>query len=155
MKIAIGADHGGFELKQRLVQHLQSLGHQVRDVGTSSTEAVDYPVFARKVAEAVASGQVERGIMIDGAGIGSSMVANKVPGVRAGVCHDTYSAHQGVEHDDMNVLCMGERVIGIEVAREVVASFLGAAYHPEERFERRLDKVRAIEQRYLKTAPDG
>ena len=107
MKIAIGADHGGFELKQKLVEHLRAKGHDLRDLGTDSTTAVDYPVFARRVAEAVATGQAERGIMIDGAGIGSSMVANKVPGVRAAMAYDVSSARNGREHNDANLLTLG------------------------------------------------
>lgn len=124
MKIAIGADHGGFELKQKLVEHLRGKGHDVRDVGTDSTNAVDYPVFARRVAEAVAAGQAERGIMIDGAGIGSSMVANKVPGVRAAMAYDVSSARNGREHNDANLLTLGAGLIGAALAAQIVDVFL-------------------------------
>jgi len=124
MKIAIGADHGGFELKQKLVEHLRGKGHDVRDVGTDSTTAVDYPVFARRVAEAVATGQAERGIMIDGAGIGSSMVANKVPGVRAAMAYDVSSARNGREHNDANLLTLGAGLIGVGLAVQIVDVFL-------------------------------
>ena len=117
MKIAIGADHGGFELKQKLVEHLRAGGHDVRDLGTDSTGAVDYPVFARRVAEAVAAGQAERGIMIDGAGIGSAMVANKVPGVRAAMAYDVSSARNGREHNDANLLTLGAGLIGAGAGR--------------------------------------
>jgi deoxyribose-phosphate aldolase len=124
MKIAIGADHGGFELKQKLVEHLRGTGHDVRDVGTDSTQAVDYPVFARRVADAVAGGQAERGIMIDGAGIGSSMVANKVPGVRAAMAYDVSSARNGREHNDANLLTLGAGLIGTSLATQIVEVFL-------------------------------
>jgi deoxyribose-phosphate aldolase len=124
MKIAIGADHGGYELKQKLVEHLRGKGHDVRDVGTDSTTAVDYPVFARRVAEAVAGGQAERGIMIDGAGIGSSMVANKVPGVRAAMAYDVSSARNGREHNDANLLTLGAGLIGAALAAQIVDVFL-------------------------------
>lgn len=154
LRIAIGADHAGYTYKDALARELRERGHDVRDLGTDGPESVDYPDFAAAVAETVARGDADRGILVCGSAVGVCVTANKVPGIRAGVCHDTYSAHQGVEHDDMNVLCLGERVIGIEVAREVVASFLGATYHPEERFERRLDKVRAIEARYARTIAD-
>ncbi|MDH3732843.1 MAG: ribose 5-phosphate isomerase B [Gemmatimonadota bacterium] len=154
LRIAIGADHAGYSYKDRLAAELRDRGYDVTDLGTHGPESVDYPDFAAAVAERVAGGDVDRGILVCGSAVGVCVTANKVPGVRAGVCHETYSAHQGVEHDDMNVLCMGERVIGIEVAREVVASFLGATYHPEERFERRLDKVRAVEARYMRSPSD-
>jgi ribose 5-phosphate isomerase B len=154
MRIAIGADHAGYTYKALLAEELHALGYEIQDVGTHGPESVDYPDFAAAVAESVASGSADRGILVCGSAVGVCVTANKVPDIRAGVCHDTYSAHQGVEHDDMNVLCMGERVVGIEVAREVVASFLAAEYHPEERFERRLDKVRALEARYMKSTSD-
>lgn len=151
MRIAIGADHAGYRYKSQLATELREQGHEVADLGTDGPEPVDYPDFAAAVAETVAGGGAERGILICGSAVGVCIAANKVPGVRAGVCHETYSAHQGVQHDDMNVLCMGERVIGIDVAREVAAAFLGARYSGEERHERRLGKVRAIEARYLKS----
>ena len=151
MRVAIGADHAGYVYKALLAEELAAGGYEVSDFGTNGPESVDYPDFAAAVAEAVARGEADRGILVCGSAVGVCVTANKVPGVRAGVCHDTYSAHQGVEHDDMNVLCMGERVIGIEVAREVVASFLNARYHPEERFERRLRKLKAVEATYMRS----
>ncbi len=140
MKIAIGADHGGFELKQKLVEHLRSKGHDVRDVGTDSTAAVDYPVFARRVAEAVAAGQAERGIMIDGAGIGSSMVANKVPGVRAAMAYDVSSARNGREHNDANLLTLGAGLIGAALAAQIVDVFLSTDC-TEARHQRRVAMI--------------
>jgi len=146
MRIAIGADHGGFELKNELAGQLKQAGHEVVDVGAHAYDASDdYPDFARLVAETVASRQAERGVLICGSGVGASIAANKVKGVRAAVCHDTYSAHQGVEHDDMNVLCLGARIVGPELARELVMAFVGAQFSGEERHVRRLNKVLAIE----------
>ena len=148
MKIGIGADHAGFELKEHVKALLAELKHEVLDVGTCSTDPVDYPDFADALGTAVRDGKVERGILVCGSGVGASVAANKIPGVRAGLCHDYYSAHQGVEHDDMNVLVMGGRVIGESVALELVRAFLGAQYSKETRHERRLQKVKAIERRY-------
>lgn len=150
MRVAVGTDHAGFPLKAEVIDVVRALGHDVIDVGTDGTAAVDYPDFAQKVAESVASGQAERGIILCGSGVGASIAACKVPGVRAAVCHDTYSAHQGVEHDDMNVLTLGARIIGGEVARELVRAFLGATFSGDERHRRRLDKVLAIEARYTR-----
>ena len=150
MRISIGADHAGYAYKSALVPQLRKAGHEVIDEGTSGTESVDYPDFARAVAERVATGGVDRGILICGSAVGVCIVANKVPGIRAGVCHDTYSAAQGVEHDDMNVLCLGERVIGISLAREIVDRFLAARFSDEDRHRRRLDKLAAVERRYLR-----
>jgi RpiB/LacA/LacB family sugar-phosphate isomerase len=150
MRIAIGGDHAGFELKQNLAEFLRGLGHDVLDVGTHNTDPVDYPDFAEAVGNEVLGSRAERGILICGSGVGASVAANKIPGIRAGLCHDTYSAHQGVEHDDMNVLVLGGRVIGVEMARELVRAFISAGYTGEERHRRRLAKVKAIEQRYLK-----
>lgn len=155
MRIAIGADHAGFSYKRRLVDDLRTAGHEVRDLGTHDEAPADYPDYAAAVAEAVAGGEAERGILVCGSAVGVSVAANKVPGVRAAVCHDTYSAGQGVEHDDMNVLCLGERVIGIEVARAVVRAFLGARFSAEPRHLRRLDKVKALESRYLRPVGTG
>ena len=149
MRVAIGADHGGYALKDELKQFLQSLGHEMIDVGAHTLDpADDFPDFTRPLAESVASGSADRGIMICGSGVGASVAANKVRGIRASVCHDTYSAHQGVEHDDMNVLCLGARIVGIELARELTGAFLSAEYVPEERFQRRLDKVLYMESRF-------
>ncbi len=145
MKIAVGGDHAGFGLKEELRKFLGNLGHEVEDCGTCSEESVDYPDFSQRVGEAVRDGKAERGIVVCGSGVGACIAANKIKGVRAGICHDTYSAHQGVEHDDMNVLCLGARVIGIEVARELVRNFAEARFTNEERHRRRLNKVLAIE----------
>ena len=145
MKIAVGCDHAGFPLKDGIVRELVRLGHTVQDLGTSSTEPVDYPDFARAVAISVASGTSERGIVVCGSGVGACVAATKVPGIRAAMCHDTYSAHQGVEHDDMNVLCLGARVIGPALAAELVRAFAGAKFSGEERHVRRLAKIAAIE----------
>jgi ribose 5-phosphate isomerase B len=150
MRIAIAADHAGFEYKQLIAGQLRAAGHDVADHGTHGPESVDYPDYAALVAEAVSQGVAERGILVCGSAVGVCVTANKFPAVRAAVCHDTYSARQGVEHDDMNVLCLGERVIGIEVAREVVRAFLGARFSDEPRHARRLEKVRSLERRFLK-----
>jgi ribose 5-phosphate isomerase B len=149
MRVAIAADHAGFELKASLIPELARLGHHVLDLGTAGTAPVDYPDFAEAVGQALGAGRAERGILICGSGVGASVAANKHPGVRAGLCHDAYSAHQGVEHDDMNVLVLGARVIGIALATELVQRFLGATFSGEERHVRRLEKVRAIEARYF------
>ena len=147
MRIAIGADHAGYEMKAQITRVLEGLGHDVSDVGAHSVDpADDYPDFAKSLAEHVTSQQSARGIMVCGSGVGASVAANKVRGIRASVCHDTYSAHQGVEHDDMNVLCLGARIVGGEVAREVVAAFVGARFTGEERHQRRLNKVLSMEE---------
>lgn len=150
MKIAIGADHAGFELKESIKTCLLDLKHDVLDLGTHNTQPVDYPDYAEAVGLAVRDGIAERGILMCGSGVGASVAANKIPGVRAGLCHDHYSAHQGVEHDDMNVLVMGGRVIGESVALELVRAFLEAKYTGEARHQKRLDKVNAIERRFAK-----
>ena len=150
MRLVLGSDHAGYELKQALVEFLRTSGHDVVDVGTCSTAAVDYPDFAEAVAAAVLDGRAERGILICGSGVGASVAANKIPDIRAAVCHDSYSAHQGVEHDDMNVLVLGSRVIGVELAKDLVRNFLAAKFTHEERHVRRLAKVKAIETRYLR-----
>lgn len=148
MRIAVGADHGGFYLKNALAEYVSALGHDVRDLGAYSPDAVDYPDYARSVAEAVRGGAAERGILICGSGVGAGVAANKFPGIRAAICHDTFSAHQGVEDDDVNVLCLGARVIGPELAKEVVRAFLGASFSRAERHMRRLGKVENIEKEY-------
>ncbi|MCL0044457.1 ribose 5-phosphate isomerase B [Dehalococcoidia bacterium] len=146
MRIAIGSDHAGYPVKEELVAHLKWLGHQVDDLGAHHFDPEDdYPDFAKSVAQAIASGQAERGVMVCGSGVGASVAANKVTNVRAAMCHDTYSAHQGVEHDDMNVLCLGARVIGIELARELVGIFLEARFTGEDRHKRRLAKINKME----------
>jgi RpiB/LacA/LacB family sugar-phosphate isomerase len=148
MKIAVGSDHAGFELKREVAACLREQGHEVLDVGTTSTAPVDYPDYAEKVALAVRDGKAERAVLICGSGVGACVAANKVPGVRAAICHDVYSAHQGVEHDDMNVLVLGGRIIGPALAQELVAAYVKARYTAEERHARRLAKVLAIEKRY-------
>src|SRR5947208_4097830 len=148
MRIAIGSDHAGFALKEDLAAYLREQGHQVLDVGTHSTAPVDYPDYAEAVGNAVLDGRVERAVLICGSGVGACVAANKLPGIRAGLCHDTYSAHQGVEHDGMNVLVLGARVIGEEMAAELVRAYLGAQFTNEERHRQRLAKVQAIEQKY-------
>jgi RpiB/LacA/LacB family sugar-phosphate isomerase len=148
MRIVIGADHAGFELKQVIGEHLRNLGYEVIDVGTSSDNPVDYPDYAEALSKVVIDSQAERGVLICGSGVGASVAANKIPGIRAGLCHDTYSARQGVEHDDMNVLVLGARVIAKELAREVVDAFLAAKYTAEERHRRRVAKIKALEGRY-------
>ncbi|MCG9895677.1 MAG: ribose 5-phosphate isomerase B [Fimbriimonadaceae bacterium] len=153
MRVAVGADHAGFPVKAEIAALVARLGHEVDDHGTHSTEACDYPDTARSVAEAVAAGRADRGLLICGSGLGASIAANKVPGARAGNCSDRYSAHQGVEHDDMNILVFGARVIGIEVAKELVEAFLAARFSGEERHVRRLNKVKAIEAHYSKIEP--
>lgn len=146
MKLAIGADHAGFDLKAQIVPWLESTGHQVVDLGAHDLDpADDFPDFASAVARSVTEGQAERGVMICGSGVGASIATNKVSGIRACLCHDTYTARQGVEHNDMNILCLGGRVIGIETAKEVIAAFIGAQFTPEARFQRRIDKVTKIE----------
>ncbi len=151
MRIAIGADHAGYDLKQVIGAYLRHLGHEVIDKGTDNDDPVDYPDFAEAVSNTIVDGQAERGVLICGSGVGASVAANKIPGVRAGLCHDTYSARQGVEHDDMNVLVLGARVIGVEVARELVDNFLRAKFNGEERHRRRLEKIKVLERRCGKT----
>ena len=146
MKLVIGSDHAGFDLKQQIAATLRALGHEVLDVGTDSTAPVDYPDFAAAVGRAVTDGRAERGVLICGSGVGASVAANKLHGVRAAVCHDTYSARQGVEHDDMNVLVLGSRVIGVELARELVRAFVPARFTGEERHVRRLAKLAALDR---------
>ncbi len=150
MRLVVGVDHAGFPLKAAVIATLQSRGHTVLDVGTDGTEPVDYPDIAELVASALLAGDVERGVLICGSGIGASVAANKAPGVRAAVCHDTYSARQGVEHDDMNVLCLGARVIGPVISTELVGEFVDANFTGEERHVRRLRKVEALEVRRWK-----
>ena len=148
MRVVIASDHAGFELKQVVADFLRGAGHDVQDVGTHSTQPVDYPDFAEALAGVIIAAKAERGVLICGSGVGASVAANKVPGIRAGLCHDTYSAHQGVEHDNMNVLVLGSRVIGVELAKELAGAFLRARFSGEERHVRRLEKVKAIEARY-------
>jgi ribose 5-phosphate isomerase B len=150
MRIVIGSDHAGVELKNLLAAQLRELQHEVIDVGTHDTTPVDYPDIAEAVGEVILGGKAERGVLICGSGVGASVAANKLPGIRAGLCHDTYSAHQGVEHDDMNVLVLGARVIGLETAKELVRAYVAANFTHEERHVRRLGKVHALEMKYSK-----
>ena len=146
LRIAVGADHAGYELKAPLGELLTGLGHEVSDVGTHQYDPLDdYPDFSQAVAERVVGGEVDRGVIVCGSGVGACVAANKVRGIRAAVCHDTYSARQGVEHDDMNVLCLGLRVVGDKLAKELVTVYVSASFSGEERHRRRLDKVFAME----------
>jgi ribose 5-phosphate isomerase B len=145
MRVAVAADHAGYPLKQAVLDQVAALGHEAIDLGTHNTDAVDYPDFAQALGQAIIDGRADRGIVLCGSGVGASVAANKLRGIRAAVCHDTYSAHQGVEHDDMNVLSIGARVVGPEVAAELVRAFVTAKFSNEPRHRRRLDKVLAIE----------
>src|SRR6185436_18402295 len=151
MRVAIAADHAGFELKRDLAGHIAQQGHDVTDLGTHSTAPVDYPDMAEAVATAVRNGQADRGLLVCGSGAGVSVAASKFPGIRAAVCHDSYTARQAVEHDDVNVLCVGARIIGSALALEIVTAFINATFSREERHQRRLDKVFAIERRFMKS----
>ena len=145
MRVVIGSDHAGFELKKALIGLIRDLGHEALNVGTDGPEPVDYPDFAEKVGRAVLAGKADRGIMICGSGVGASVAANKIHGIRAATCHDCYSARQGVEHDDMNVMVLGARVAGLSLAGDLVRIFLDAKFTDEDRHKRRLDKITAIE----------
>jgi RpiB/LacA/LacB family sugar-phosphate isomerase len=147
MRVAVGTDHAGLALKATVIQTLEAAGHQVLDLGTNSLEPVDYPDYADQVAAAVLEGAAQRGVVLCGSGVGAAIAANKIHGIRAGVCHDVYSAHQGVEHDDVNVLCMGARIIGTAVAAEIVEAFVRAQFTGEERHRRRMAKVALLEDR--------
>jgi ribose 5-phosphate isomerase B len=146
MRIVLGADHRGYELKDTLAEAIRASGHEVLDVGTNGPASVDYPDIALAIGEAILDARAERGVLVCGSGVGAAIAASKIAGIRAAICHDTYSAHQGVEHDDMNVLCLGSRVIGDELAREIVQAFLDARFSGEERYRRRLAKVETIER---------
>jgi ribose 5-phosphate isomerase B len=147
MRVAVAFDHRGVKIRARLLEVLADAGHEVVDLGTDAPEPrIDYPDKAREIGEAVLARDAERGILVCGSGVGASVAANKLPGIRAGLCHDTYSAHQGVEHDDMNVLCLGSEVIGAELAAELVRAFLGAEFQGGERYIRRLAKVTEMEK---------
>ncbi len=150
MKIAIGFDHAGFPLKQTVLEAVRAAGHEPIDMGTDSTESVDFPDFAEKVGRAIQNGEAERGIICCGSGIGAAIAANKMKGVYASICHDTYSAAQGVKHDNLNVLCLGGRVIGPELAKVIIPAFLGAEYQGNkaggERLARRVEKIRKLEE---------
>jgi len=146
MRIVVGADHRGYCLKDAIASHLRSAGHEVLDAGTNDKSPVDYPDLALAVGKAIQSGEAERGVLVCGSGVGAGIAANKLAGIRAGVCHDAYSAHQGVEHDDMNVLCLGSGVVGEDLALELVEAFVEARFAPTARYKRRLDKVRKLEE---------
>jgi RpiB/LacA/LacB family sugar-phosphate isomerase len=148
MKMVIGSDHAGFALKVAMGELLRSLGHEVLDVGAFSENPSDYPDFAEAVGRAILDGKADRGVLICGSGVGASVAANKVMGIRAGMCHDTYSAHQGVEHDNINVLVLGSRVVGVKLAEDLVKAFLGAKFTQEERHVRRLGKIKALEDKF-------
>jgi len=148
MKVVVGSDHAGYQLKVAMGEFLRSLGHEVLDVGAFDEKASDYPDFAEKVGRAVLDGKSERGVLICGSGVGASVAANKLRGIRAGMCHDTYSAHQGVEHDNINILVLGSRVIGVALAQDLVKAFMGAKFTNEERHVRRLGKVKIMEDRF-------
>jgi ribose 5-phosphate isomerase B len=151
MRVALAADHGGFVLKTSLIPWLESRDYEILDLGAEIFNAADdYPDFAEDLAQAVVSGKADRGILVCGSGVGASIAANKIPGIRACLCHDTYSAHQGVEHDDMNILCLGGRVIGLELAKELVNAFLNAHFKDQEKYRRRVDKIKALEAKFLK-----
>ena len=147
MRVAVAFDHRGVKLRERVLEEVQALGHEPVDLGTDAAEpAVDYPDKAREVGDAIRSGEAVRGIFVCGSGVGASIAASKLPGVRAAICHDTYSAHQGVEHDDMNVLCIGSGVVGADMAAELVRAFLAAEFDGGERYRRRLEKIEAMER---------
>jgi ribose 5-phosphate isomerase B len=148
MRVVIGSDHAGFQLKNAMGDLLRSMGNDVLDVGAFNENPSDYPDFAEAVDRAILDGKAERGVLICGSGVGASVAANKLPGIRAGMCHDTYSAHQGVEHDNINVLVLGSRVVGIALAQDLVRAFMGAKFTNEERHVRRLGKVKALETKY-------
>jgi len=146
MKVALAADHAGFQLKQLIAGALEAEAVTVVDLGTHDARPVDYPDFARAVGQSILKGETERGIVVCGSGVGACVAANKIKGIRAGLCHDTYAAHQGVEHDDINVLCIGSRIIGPALAMEIVRAFLGATFSYDDRHVRRLNKVLEIER---------
>lgn len=151
MKISIGSDHAGFQLKSQIIKKIKQLGHKIIDAGAfTGAKPSDYPDYAGKVVEQILSGKAERGVIICGSGVGASIVANKFPQIRAGLCHDTYSARQCVEHDDVNVLCLGARVIGQSLAEEIVAAFLNARFSGEKRHKKRLDKIKYLENSMIK-----
>jgi ribose 5-phosphate isomerase B len=148
--VAVAFDHRGVKLRRRVLDEVSALGHEAVDLGTDATEPrVDYPDKARELGDAIRAGDAERGVLVCGSGVGASVAASKLPGVRAAICHDAYSAHQGVEHDDMNVLCLGSEIVGAELAAELVRTFLAARFDGGERYVRRLEKVEALERAAL------
>ena len=150
MQVAVAFDHRGVKLRDAVIGEIVALSHKVLDLGTEDASVrVDYPDKAREIAEPILAGEAERGVLVCGSGVGASVAACKLPGIRAAICHDTYSAHQGVEHDDMNVLCLGSEVVGAELAAELVRAFLGATFVAEERYVRRLKKVEEMEKAHV------
>jgi len=148
MRVVLGSDHAGFDLKQEILKFVQGLWHEVLDVGAHNASPSDYPDFAEALAAAILNNQADRGILVCGSGVGASVAANKIPGIRAGVCHDCYSAHQGVEHDDMNVLVLGSRVVGPSLACDLASVFLKATFSAEERHLQRVGKIKLLEKKY-------
>jgi ribose 5-phosphate isomerase B len=157
MKLAVGGDHAGFPMKGPVIKLLKQMGHDVEDFGTHSLEPVDFPDIAQAVCDRVRSGEAERGILVCGTGVGAAIAGNKIPGIRAAVCHDTYSAHQGVEHDNVNLLAMGAQIIGINVAEEILRAFIGATFSTDEEFRRRVRKLDDLERKGARelTEPAG
>jgi ribose 5-phosphate isomerase B len=150
MRVAVAFDHRGVKLRDAVIGEIEAVGHEVRDLGTDDASVrIDYPDKAREIGNAVLSGDAERGVLVCGSGVGASVAACKLPGIRAAICHDTYSAHQGVEHDDMNVLCLGSEVVGAELAAELVRAFLAATFDGGERYVRRLKKVEELERAHV------
>ncbi len=147
MRVAVATDHGGFPLKQVVIEAIREAGHEPLDLGTDSLESVDFPDYAEKAGLAIQQGQAERAVLLCGSGVGVCIAANKIQGVYAAICHDTYSAHQGVEHDNMNALCLGGRIVGPALAKELVSAFLSANFQPEARFQRRADKIYQLEKK--------
>ena len=146
MRVAVAFDHRGVKLKSRIADAVRGSGHELLDLGVDAAEpAVDYPDIARKLGDALLAGEADRGILVCGSGVGASVAANKLPGIRAAICHDVYSAHQGVEHDDMNILCLGSEVVGPELAADLVGAFLRAEFNGGERYRRRLGKIEEME----------
>jgi RpiB/LacA/LacB family sugar-phosphate isomerase len=155
MRIVVGSDHAGFELKQIIAAHVKAMGHEVLDVGTDSTAPVDYPDYAEALGMAIINNKADRGILICGSGVGAVVAVNKIPGIRASVCHDCYSAHQGVEHDNMNVLVLGARIIADQLAQDLVWLYLGAEFSGEERHLKRLDKLQKLENKFKRLKPEN
>ena len=153
MRFAVACDHAGFPLKDHVIRRLEELGHEVLDLGTNSTASVDYPDYAAAASHAVLDGRAERAVVLCGSGQGAAIAANKIPGIRAATCHDTYSAHQVVEHDDVNVLCLGARIVGAALVDELLAAFAGAKFTEEERHRRRLGTIQALEDRSTTRTP--
>ena len=150
MKIAVGGDHAGCPMKAPVIEHLKSLGHKVTDHGTHSEDPVDFPDIAQKVTAAILSGEADRGVLVCGTGVGAAIAGNKVPGIRAALAHDTHCAHQGVEHDDVNLICIGAWIIGIAVAKEVLEAFVNAEFSSDPDFRRRVDKLSEMERKYAR-----